>query len=202
MSTKSTFGSRLKNLRDEKGISQVELAAVMGVTRGSVSYYEKGERTADIEALSAASRYFGVPSDWLLGITNTRAPENVSIGERTGLSDEVISHLGWLQKQEFKTAWTADTINALFTQNNFDGDDPSALDKISAYLFSWMIPDRVECSAGDDSYFLIHGADFEAMLLSEISRRLRDLRRELLAVRGEPEYTNSSEGGINFASQE
>ena len=93
MDTKSTFARRLEKLRKEADLSQTQLAEALGVSRGSVSYYEKDERTAGIDFLIAAANYFNVPSDWLLGLTNTRESENVNIGERTGLSDEAIDVL-------------------------------------------------------------------------------------------------------------
>jgi len=93
MDTNSTFAVRLKQLREDAGLSQTQLAERLGVSRGSVSYYEKDERTAGIDFLAAAANYFNVPSDWLLGLTNTRESENVNIGERTGLSDKAIEIL-------------------------------------------------------------------------------------------------------------
>lgn len=35
-----TFGERLRDLRKEKGLSQTELAGVMGVTQGAVGHWE------------------------------------------------------------------------------------------------------------------------------------------------------------------
>ena len=39
-----TFGEKLKNLREAKGLSQEELAKALGVSRRTVSNYESGHR--------------------------------------------------------------------------------------------------------------------------------------------------------------
>lgn len=61
------FASRLKGLREEKGVSQQELAAALDISRGAISYYENMSRTPDIETLEKVSNYFGVSFDFLLG---------------------------------------------------------------------------------------------------------------------------------------
>lgn len=39
-----TFGQRLKLLRDESGLTQVELADAAGLTSTAIARYERGER--------------------------------------------------------------------------------------------------------------------------------------------------------------
>lgn len=68
MEIKQVFATRLKALRENMGLSQSELAAAIQVSRGSISFYENGERTADIEILSRLCEFFGVSADYLLGL--------------------------------------------------------------------------------------------------------------------------------------
>lgn len=72
----------------------------MGISRGSVSYYENGERTPDIEVLDKVSRYFDVSVEYLLGYINTRKEENRAIGNELGLSDEAIEVLKYYNKKK------------------------------------------------------------------------------------------------------
>ena len=51
MAVMNTFAKRLKFLREEHKLSQTELANALGISRGSLSFYENAERTADIETL-------------------------------------------------------------------------------------------------------------------------------------------------------
>ena len=47
----SNFSRLLKELRESKGLKQAELAEKLGVSRGSISFYENGDRVPDIEFL-------------------------------------------------------------------------------------------------------------------------------------------------------
>ena len=60
MTVMDTFAKRLRFLREERKLSQTELAKDLGISRGSLSFYENAERTADIEILYRVSEYFGV----------------------------------------------------------------------------------------------------------------------------------------------
>ncbi len=98
MDVKTIFAKRLKALREEKKISQDTLAKELGISRGSVSFYENGDRTADIETLEKVSKYFGVPVSYLLGYTNAKKNKNIDIGEVIGLSDSSIERLRSLKR--------------------------------------------------------------------------------------------------------
>ena len=58
---------RLTALRKEKGLSQLELAEVLGVSRQAVSRWEVGASAPGMENLLALSRLYGVPLDELVG---------------------------------------------------------------------------------------------------------------------------------------
>ena len=61
---------RLKELRKERGISQVKLALDLHMNQNSVSRYETMEREADYETLVKFADYFDVTLDYLLGRTD------------------------------------------------------------------------------------------------------------------------------------
>ena len=67
---KSVFGERLKDLRIEKGIGQVELAQVINVSKGIISLWENGLREPKLSNLVALAQFFGVSIDYLAGIEN------------------------------------------------------------------------------------------------------------------------------------
>ena len=60
------FQERLYSLRKGRGISQEELANVIGVSRQAVQKWEAGSSTPDIQNLSALTDYFGVSLDYLV----------------------------------------------------------------------------------------------------------------------------------------
>lgn len=93
MAIKDTFAKRLTALRKERNISQTDLAQALGISRGSLSFYEHAERTADIEILCRTSEYFGVTVDYLLGNSENKTRKTANIGATTGLSDAAIEML-------------------------------------------------------------------------------------------------------------
>ena len=62
----NTFGDFLYELRKEKGLTQAELAKILGVTNKAVSKWETGEAMPETSQLVPISRVFGVTVDELL----------------------------------------------------------------------------------------------------------------------------------------
>ena len=63
-----TFGERLRELREAKGITQKKLAEVLGVSPRMVSFYESGAHfLSDEDQLCKLADYFDVTTDYLLG---------------------------------------------------------------------------------------------------------------------------------------
>ena len=58
---------RLRQLRKQRGISQLRLAIDLNMNQNTVSRYENGEREADYETLIKLADYFDVSLDYLLG---------------------------------------------------------------------------------------------------------------------------------------
>lgn len=78
------FGTRLKELRKQNGLTQQQLAERIGVTKSVISFYELKERSPSPDVLTKLSYIFHVSTDYLLGIERNRTIDV------TGLSDEDI----------------------------------------------------------------------------------------------------------------
>ena len=61
------FSERLKELRIEKGIGQIELAGAIGVSKGIISLWENGQREPKLSSLMALAEFFSVSIDYLAG---------------------------------------------------------------------------------------------------------------------------------------
>ena len=61
---------RLKNLRKERGITQLQLALALNLNQNAISRYENGEREADYETLIRFADYVNVSIDYLLERTD------------------------------------------------------------------------------------------------------------------------------------
>ena len=81
------FSKRLKEIREAAGLTQAQLASELKVSRGAISYYEKGERTPDIEFLDSLSEYFNLPLDFAIGYTDNIKEEHRNMYEIYGLTD-------------------------------------------------------------------------------------------------------------------
>lgn len=70
----NVLGERLKELRKEKKKTQAEMAAFLGMTEGAYRHYESGRGKPDAEKIAKLAVYFGVTSDYLLGLSDDPHP--------------------------------------------------------------------------------------------------------------------------------
>lgn len=66
------FGSRLKELRTESGLTQKQLADQIGVTKSVISFYERQERVPSPTILCKLAAVFHVSTDYLLNIDKVK----------------------------------------------------------------------------------------------------------------------------------
>ena len=66
------MGNRLRELRNEKRISQSQLAKIIHVGKSTISRYENAERGITSETLTELAKYFNVTTDYFLGISSVR----------------------------------------------------------------------------------------------------------------------------------
>ena len=65
-------GAILTALRRERGLGQKEMAAYLSLSTGTISNYENGVHSPDLNTLCRLADYFGVTTDYLLGRTDFR----------------------------------------------------------------------------------------------------------------------------------
>ena len=64
------LGKRLNELREEKGLTQEQLAVELGVNSVTYLRYEKSQRTPPLEFIVKVAKYYGVSLDYLFGIND------------------------------------------------------------------------------------------------------------------------------------
>lgn len=67
-----TLGYKIKLLRKENGLTQLELGDKLGLSKANISKYESNVHEPSIETLNKLSDIFNVSVDYLLGRTNIR----------------------------------------------------------------------------------------------------------------------------------
>lgn len=90
-----TFPTRLRQLVKEKGVTQAELASLLGISRQSFSAYCDGNTQPNIENTVKMAEYFGVSVDYLFGLSDIRTtdPATKSLCESLGISETSIEEL-------------------------------------------------------------------------------------------------------------
>ena len=77
----SKFPEMLSKMRRERGVSQKKAATDLGISQALLSHYEKGIRECGLDFVIKCSQYYGVTTDYLLGISDSR----------NGMSDDFLS---------------------------------------------------------------------------------------------------------------
>lgn len=64
--------SRIKQLRENRGLIQEILAAELGITQQMISKYERDILCIKVDVLMKIAEYFNVTTDYLLGISEVK----------------------------------------------------------------------------------------------------------------------------------
>ncbi len=70
------FGTRLRELRLEKNLTQADLANHLALGESTISFYEANKREPDYETLRKLADYFNTTTDYLLCRTNIKNSDN------------------------------------------------------------------------------------------------------------------------------
>ena len=65
---------RIRDLREDKDLTQTNLAKLLGSTQQTYSRYESGEITIDIYNLIKLAKFYNTSCDYLLGVTDVFKP--------------------------------------------------------------------------------------------------------------------------------
>lgn len=70
------IGNKIKYLRNDKQLTQNQLANILNVTQDSISLWERGKRIPDTQYIYFLAKFFNVSSDYLLGLEDENENEN------------------------------------------------------------------------------------------------------------------------------
>lgn len=128
-SEKAIFPTNLSAIMKERGTTQEALAKAIGVKRQTISLYQTGQSTPNVEQLSKIADYFEISADWLLGRSPTKVldAEETPISNYTGLSIQAIQNLAELKNRHPNI----DVINFLL-------EDKSLLAHIVSFLCDFI----------------------------------------------------------------
>ena len=64
-----SFPDKLKKARKKTGMSQEKVAKILKMSKSNIAKYELGQLQPSLETLIRLTVFYGVTSDWLLGLT-------------------------------------------------------------------------------------------------------------------------------------
>lgn len=94
--------NRIRQLRLEKGLKQIELCKILGVSQAALSGYETGNYEPDNEILIKIANFFNTTTDYILGISEKKrlTPEEVSQMPEAQLLKETMENMTPEQRQQ------------------------------------------------------------------------------------------------------
>ena len=88
------IAEKVKKLREQKGLSQAELARLLGITRSSVNAWEMGISVHSTQYIVDLAGVFDISTDYLLGVDSS---STISVAGLTDsdilLVHNIIEHL-------------------------------------------------------------------------------------------------------------
>ena len=64
------LGATIRELRNEKKLTQKDLGKIIGVSQKTISSWERGSKLPDIPTLVRIAQYFCVSTDYLIGLVD------------------------------------------------------------------------------------------------------------------------------------
>ena len=64
----------IRNLRIDRGYTQKQVAAYLGISQNTYSQYEIGVLNYPVDAIVLLAKLYGVSTDYLLGLTSMKEP--------------------------------------------------------------------------------------------------------------------------------
>lgn len=73
---------RIREIREDKDLTQSDIAKILNVSQVAYSFYEIGKRQLPIELLIKLAKYYNTSTDYLLELTDERKAYPKSIIEK------------------------------------------------------------------------------------------------------------------------
>lgn len=86
-----SFGQRLKELRNEKNLTQLQLSDILDTAKSNISKYEANIIEPNINMIVSIARHFNVSTDYLLGVSDKRLSYGMTeyADQQTSFNDDI-----------------------------------------------------------------------------------------------------------------
>lgn len=190
--TTKSFADRLQDLIADSGKDVKTLASEIGVSSGALSKYQNDKGEPGITALFKIAQYFGVTTDYLVGLSDNRTYDSSNIGVKTGLSDKSIQFLSDAKASGYPLG----IFNCLLEHKDL-------LDLINCYIFADTLTGTFTATAVSPNKEDGFQYEFKVPLveiwgrafLEQINSKLRSLREDVI----KKAVSNAKKEGANNA---
>lgn len=76
--------NRIRELREDKDLRQIDVANATGIDQKTLSNYETGKTNPDSHAIIRLAEFFGVTTDYLLGVSVSNIMSETDLNEKLG----------------------------------------------------------------------------------------------------------------------
>ena len=202
------IAGRIKYLRLKKNISQAKLADDLGVSRVSMSYYETGTRTPDIELLIKIANYFGVSLDYLTHRTDIKSIDTdiQAVCEYTGLSEEAVDILRNAEHNKDLNVSVLNSLISSFGDYEYENNryrcvlsqitDYFNLETDKIYYFKPSKNSMIEYDGGDEPHGIMLDNEDIIIKQTEIEELILDHIKGLIKSAKACYLHNKKENGI------
>ncbi len=87
--------NRIKALREDRDLRQIDVAIATEIDQKTLSNYETGKTNPDSVSIIKLAEYFGVTTDYLLGVTDTDLKDNSQV---FALLDEIYKKIEMIKR--------------------------------------------------------------------------------------------------------
>lgn len=176
MAAKDFFAVKLRQLREAEGLTQAKFAEELGVSRGSISFYENGDRVPDIDFLEKVAARQDCTTDYLLGTSEFKNHDTQikAEGKIQEFLDEIKSNQGYLT--------LIDTLTRISKNiKMFNTEKPFSAFMVLLLNIDLLLDKASKATQTIDSGKQLNSEDFAKFLLELVNyRELVDDRVSLL----------------------
>lgn len=100
--------SRIKQLRQKRGVIQEILAAELGITQQMLSKYERDITLIKVDILKKIAAYFNVTTDYLLGVSDVKRDikGQMKVNETLDAYDDLVEVYKGLDPYDQEMIWS------------------------------------------------------------------------------------------------
>ena len=129
----NSFSRIITLLRKEKGITQKQAAADLGISQALLSHYEKGLRECGLDFLIKLCDYYNVSSDYILGRSPDRSGAVLTVDDLEGAETVKDSHYSGSVLPAMNKRLISSSLNVVYDMLGKAGNKELTT-KVSDYL--------------------------------------------------------------------